>query len=164
LAAGVPCDIWRFSCEMPDQLRKLMAQGQVKKAAAEARAESTDIPRMNVSPKRGRGIWISDENPERGESRTAEAEPGAHSLISKTGGLRFGGARQQPRHDSPVTIAATGEFMFLSRCRRKGGNLLFGLSLVPGQRHPFTNNCSACLVFGSHLSKPFELWIRTAEA
>jgi hypothetical protein len=27
------------------------------------------------SPKRGRGIWISDENLERGESRTAEAEP-----------------------------------------------------------------------------------------
>jgi hypothetical protein len=28
----------------------------------------------------------------------------AHSLISKTGGLRLGGAGQQPRHDSPVTI------------------------------------------------------------
>jgi hypothetical protein len=75
LAAGVPCDLWRFSCEMPDQLRNPMAQGQVKKGGAEARAESTDIPRMNVSPKRVRGIWISDENLERGESRTAEAEP-----------------------------------------------------------------------------------------
>ena len=56
----------------------------------------------------------------------------AHSLIGKTGGLRLGGAGQQPRHDSPVTIAATGELVFLSRFRRKGGSLLFGVSLVPG--------------------------------
>ncbi|HWX14599.1 MAG TPA: hypothetical protein VNY06_07075 [Methylocella sp.] len=30
------------------ELRKLMADDQVKKAEAEARAESTDIPQMNV--------------------------------------------------------------------------------------------------------------------
>jgi len=34
----------------------------------------------------------------------------------------------KPRHDSPVTIAATGELMLLSRLSRKGGSLLFGLS------------------------------------
>ena len=56
----------------------------------------------------------------------------AHSSIGKTGGLRLGGAGQQPRHDSPVTIAATGELMFLSRFRRKGGSLLFGLSTLQG--------------------------------
>jgi hypothetical protein len=49
-----------------------------------------------------------------------------------TGGLRLGGAGQQPRHDSLMTIAATGELMFLSRLRRKGGSLLFGLSTLPG--------------------------------
>src|SRR5258706_13553841 len=73
------------------------------------------------------------------------------TLINRTGGLRLGGAGRQPRPDSPVTIAATGELMLLSCLRRKGGSLLFGLSPVPGKRHPFTNNCSACLVFGSHL-------------
>jgi len=34
------------------QIRKLMADDQVKKAEAQARAESTDIPQMNVGPKR----------------------------------------------------------------------------------------------------------------
>jgi hypothetical protein len=37
------------------QLRKLMADDQVKKAEAEAKAESTDIRQMNVSPKRRSG-------------------------------------------------------------------------------------------------------------
>jgi hypothetical protein len=35
------------------QIRKLMAQNAVKKAAAEARAESPDIVQMNVGPKLG---------------------------------------------------------------------------------------------------------------
>jgi hypothetical protein len=34
------------------QIRKLMADDQVKKAEAQARAASTDIPPMNVGPKR----------------------------------------------------------------------------------------------------------------
>jgi hypothetical protein len=34
------------------QIRKLKADDQVKKAEAQARAESTDIPQMNVGPKR----------------------------------------------------------------------------------------------------------------
>jgi hypothetical protein len=37
------------------QLRKLMADDQVKKAEVEAKAESTDIRQMNVSPKRRSG-------------------------------------------------------------------------------------------------------------
>jgi hypothetical protein len=53
-------------------------------------------------------------------------------LISKTGGLRLGGTGQQPRHDSPVTISAAGELMFLSRFRRKGGGLLLSLPALPG--------------------------------
>jgi len=36
------------------QIRKLMADDQVKKAEAQARAESTDIPEMNVGPSDGR--------------------------------------------------------------------------------------------------------------
>jgi hypothetical protein len=31
------------------QIRKMMADDQIKKAEAEARAESTDIPQMNVN-------------------------------------------------------------------------------------------------------------------
>jgi hypothetical protein len=33
------------------QIRKMMADDQVKKAEAAARAESTDIPQMNLAPK-----------------------------------------------------------------------------------------------------------------
>ncbi len=34
------------------QIRKLMAEDEVRKAAAEARAESTDLSQMNVGPER----------------------------------------------------------------------------------------------------------------
>jgi hypothetical protein len=54
------------------------------------------------------------------------------TLVNRSGGLRLGGAGRQPRHDSSVTIAATGELMLLSCLRRKGGSLLFGLSPLPG--------------------------------
>jgi hypothetical protein len=64
---------------------------------------------------------------------TEECSSGsAKSCRCRTGGLRLGGAGQQPRHDSPVTIAATGELMFLNCFRRKGGSLFFGLSTLPG--------------------------------
>jgi hypothetical protein len=56
------------------QRRKLMAEDQVIRAAAEARIESTDIPQINVGPARRSGAWVCYENLEDSESRTAEAE------------------------------------------------------------------------------------------
>jgi hypothetical protein len=70
----------------------------------------------------------SAQNPKLTPHRRREFEKNGQSVD----GLRLGGAGRQPRHDSSVTIAATGELMLLSCLRRKGGSLLFGLSPLPG--------------------------------
>jgi hypothetical protein len=55
------------------QLRKAMAADQVKKAGAEARAELTDTPQINVGRDRRSGIWNPYGNLEGSEGRPDEA-------------------------------------------------------------------------------------------
>ena len=65
--------------------------------------------------------------------------------------VRILDARQEPSHDPLLTITATAEFVLLNRLLRKGRSLLLGCSLVFWQRHPFTNDFSACVVFWFHV-------------
>lgn len=65
-------------------------------------------------------------------------------------GLRLADAGHKPSHDPALAITAAPKIMFLNCFLGEDGSLLFGLPLVAWKRHPFTNDCSARGVFGSH--------------
>jgi hypothetical protein len=65
-------------------------------------------------------------------------------------GLRLADAGHKPRHDPTLAITVAPKVMFLNCFQSEDGGLLFGLSLLAWKRHPFTNDCSARGVFGSH--------------
>jgi hypothetical protein len=77
-------------------------------------------------------------------------------------GLGLADAGHEPGHDPLLAIAAAAEVMFRDCFLSKGGSLRSGLPILAWQRHPFTNDCSARRVFGSH--KQTLLWFISVEA
>lgn len=71
----------------------------------------------------------------------------ADRLMSRSG-LGLADAGHEPGHDLPPAITTASDVMFCFQS--EGGGLLFSLPLLAWKRHPFTNDCSARLVFRFH--------------